>query len=216
MTWPHERTPAVRHGRQPSREDGVRGRSRGRRRRRLTDLLPVALAAFAFVAVWQLVVWVGDYPTFILPGPALVGERFVRAWLEGTMTTHFLTTLAEVALGLLVGGITGLVIGIVLARSRLAARLLSPYLVAAQATPSSRLAPLIALWLGTGLASRVLICALICFFPMAVSTLVGVRSVDARLLELARSLRATRWQALVHIEVPSALPRILGGLRAWE
>ena len=85
--------------------------------------------------------------------------------------------------------------------------------MAAQATPILALAPLIALWLGPGLASRVLICALICFFPMAVSTLVGVRSVDGRLLELARSLRATRWQTLVHIEVPSALPQILGGLR---
>ena len=197
---------------QPGTE-GVRTRSHAQSRRSLTDLLPIALAAIAFVAVWQLVVWVGDYPTFILPGPGVVGERFVRAWLEGTMTTHFLTTLSEVALGLLVGGISGLVIGIVLARSRLAARLLSPYLVAAQATPILALAPLIALWLGTGLASRVLICALICFFPMAVSTLVGVRSVDGRLLELARSLRATRWQALVHIEVPSALPQILGGLR---
>ena len=129
------------------------------------------------------------------------------------MAPHLATTLAEVALGLLVGGVAGLVIGILLARSRLAARLLSPYLVAAQATPILALAPLIALWFGTGLASRVLICALICFFPIAVSTLVGVRSVDGRLLELARSLRATRWQALRHIEVPSALPQILGGLR---
>jgi NitT/TauT family transport system permease protein len=118
-----------------------------------------------------------------------------------------------VVLGLLVGGITGLLIGFLLARSRLVARLLSPYLVAAQATPILALAPLIALWFGTGLASRVLICALICFFPIAVSTLVGIRSVDQRLLELARSLRATRWQALRHIEVPAALPQIFGGLR---
>ena len=206
------RQPSVTVVSQPGTE-GLRTRSRARGRRRLTDLLPVALAAIVFVAVWQLVVWVGDYPPFILPGPVVVGERFVRAWLEGTMTPHFLATLAEVALGLLVGAVSGLVIGIVLARSRLAARLLSPYLVAAQATPILALAPLIALWLGTGLASRVLICALICFFPMAVSTMVGIRSVDGRLLELARSLRATRWQALVHIEVPSALPQILGGLR---
>ena len=184
-----------------------------RRRSRLAEALPVVLAALVFVAAWQAVVWVGDYPPFILPGPLLVGQRFVEAWLEGTLTPHLLTTLAEVALGLLVGGLAGLLIGIGLARSRLAARLLSPYLVAAQATPILALAPLIALWFGTGLASRVLISALICFFPIAVSTLVGVRTVDARLLELARALRATRWQALRHIEVPSALPQILGGFR---
>jgi NitT/TauT family transport system permease protein len=90
---------------------------------------------------------------------------------------------------------------------------LSPYIVAAQATPILAIAPLIALWFGTGLTSRVLICALICFFPIAVGTMVGIRSVDPKLLELARSLRATRWQSLIRIEVPSALPQIMGGLR---
>jgi NitT/TauT family transport system permease protein len=175
--------------------------------------IPVVLAAVLFIVVWQAAVWLGDYPTFILPGPLLVAERFGRAWLEGTMTPHFATTVAEVAFGLLVGGAAGLLIGVALARSRLFARLLSPYLVAAQATPILALAPLIALWFGTGLASRILICALICFFPIAVSTLVGVRSVDGRLLELARSLRASRSQVLRHIELPSALPQILGGFR---
>ena len=81
-----------------------------------------------------------------------------------------------------------------LARSALAERLLSPYLVAAQATPILALAPLLALWFGAGLQSQGAICALIVFFPMAVATMVGIRSVDARLLELGRSLRATRWQ----------------------
>lgn len=91
--------------------------------------------------------------------------------------------------------------------------MLSPYIVAAQATPILALAPLIALWFGTGLGSRVLICALICFFPIAVGTMVGIRSVDPKLIELGRSLRATRRQRLTRIEVPSALPQILGSLR---
>ena len=91
--------------------------------------------------------------------------------------------------------------------------MLSPYIVAAQATPILALAPLIALWFGTGLGSRALIAALICFFPIAIGTMVGIRSVDPRLIELGRSLRATRWQLLSRIEVPSALPQIMGGLR---
>jgi NitT/TauT family transport system permease protein len=177
------------------------------------ELVPIVLAAVVFIGAWQLVVWIGDYPRFILPGPFVVGERFVGAWVEGTIWPHVVTTFSEVALGLLVGGVAGVVIGIVLARSGLAARVLSPYLVAAQATPILALAPLVALWFGTGLGSRVLICALICFFPIAVSTLVGVRSVDGRLIELARSLRASPWQTLTRVEVPSALPSILGGLR---
>jgi NitT/TauT family transport system permease protein len=106
-----------------------------------------------------------------------------------------------------------MVTGVLLARSRLAARMLSPYIVAAQATPILALAPLIALWFGTGLGSRVLICALICYFPIAVGTMVGIRSVDPRLIELGRSLRATRRQRLARIEVPSALPQILGSFR---
>jgi len=182
-------------------------------RRLLHDIVPVVAAASIFIIAWQLVVLVGDYPHFILPGPLVVAQRFVGGWTEGTIGPHFTTTLSEVLLGLAVGGLAGLLTGILLARSRLAARMLSPYIVAAQATPILALAPLIALWFGTGLASRLLICALICYFPIAVGTMVGIRSVDPRLIEMGRSLRATRWQILSRIEVPSALPQILGGLR---
>ena len=95
----------------------------------------------------------------------------------------------------------------------LVGRLLSPYLVAAQATPILALAPLLALWFGAGLLSKVVICSLIVFFPVAVATMVGIRSVDAGLLELARSLRATRRQVVATLEIPAALPSILGGMR---
>jgi NitT/TauT family transport system permease protein len=182
-------------------------------RRLWHELLPVAAAALAFVVVWQALVMAGDYPTFILPGPFVVAERFVSGWASGLIWPHFLTTLGEVLLGLAAGAAAGVVTGVLLARSRLAARMLSPYIVAAQATPILALAPLIALWFGTELGSRVLICALICYFPIAVATMVGIRSVDPRLVELGRSFRATRRQRLLNIEVPSALPQIMGGLR---
>jgi len=170
-------------------------------------------AAAVFLALWKLVVMVGDYPPFILPAPEVVGARFVRAWTEGVMTPHAVTTLSEILLGFGAGASIALLVGYLLARSRLAERLLSPYLVAAQATPILALAPLIALWFGSGLTGKVLICALIVFFPVAVSTMVGIRSVDRNLLELGRSLRATRWQVVTKLEVPAALPQILGGMR---
>ncbi len=186
----------------------------GPRWRRIAhDVAPVAGAALLFVLLWQAIVVIGDYPPYILPGPAVVAERFVSGWTDGIIGPHFWTTLAEVLLGLTVGGVAGVLTGILLARSRLAARMLSPYIVAAQATPILALAPLIALWFGTGLGSRVLICALICFFPIAVGTMVGIRSVDPKLIELGRSFRASRRQRLARIEVPSALPQILGSLR---
>lgn len=174
---------------------------------------PVVVSLAVFVVAWQAIVVVGDYPPFILPGPGTVLASFVRAWTDGTMWPHFATTLVEVLLGFAIGSATAVLVGILLARSRLAERLLSPYLVAAQATPILALAPLIALWFGTGLVSKLVICSLIVFFPVAVATMVGIRSVDRRLLEMARSFRATRLQMVTRLEIPAALPAILGGMR---
>jgi NitT/TauT family transport system permease protein len=166
-----------------------------------------------FVVAWKIVVLVGGYPPFILPSPELVGQRFVRAWADGIIEPHALATLVEIGLGFAVGAGTGLLVGYALARSTLVERIISPYVVAAQATPILALAPLLALWFGPGLFSKVVICGLIVFFPIAVSTMVGVRSVDRGLLELARSFRATRRQVLTTLEIPGALPSIFGGLR---
>jgi NitT/TauT family transport system permease protein len=166
-----------------------------------------------FLLAWQAIVFIGRYPPFILPGPLTVAQRFVRAWSDGTMWPHFSTTLVEVLLGFAIGATLALVIGVLLARSRLAERLLSPYLVAAQATPILALAPLIVLWFGNGLPSKLVITTLIVFFPVAVATMVGIRSVDPRLLEMARSFRATSGQVIRRVEIPAALPAILGGMR---
>ena len=182
-------------------------------KRRAGLVLPVVASLVVFVLAWQLIVFVTGYPSFILPGPYTVAERFIRAWSDGMMWPHTQTTLVEVLLGFAIGASIGLVTGIGLARSRLAERLLSPYLVAAQATPILALAPLIVLWFGSGLPSKLVICTLIVFFPVAVATMVGIRSVDPRLLEMARSFRATEWQTITRVEVPAALPAILGGLR---
>ena len=175
--------------------------------------LPVVAAFAFFVVAWKAIVLVGGLPPYILPPPETVGARFVTAWLEGTVWPHFVTTMIEVVLGFVVGAGLGLVVGYGLARSALFERLASPYLVAAQAIPILVLAPLLVLWFGNGLASKVVICALIVFFPVAIATMVGIRSVDARILELGRSLRATRRQVLTTLEIPAALPNIFGGMR---
>ncbi|MEJ7749303.1 MAG: ABC transporter permease [Candidatus Limnocylindrales bacterium] len=176
-------------------------------------LLSVAGTLVVVVLLWQLVVLIGGYPPFILPAPAVVAGRLISAWAQGTIQPHLGATLVEVGLGFGVGATLALATGYALARSRLVERLLSPYLVAAQATPILALAPLLALWFGTGLLSKVVICSLIVFFPVAVATMVGIRSVDGRLLELGRSLRASRRQVLTTLEIPAALPSILGGMR---
>jgi NitT/TauT family transport system permease protein len=176
-------------------------------------IVPVAAALVVGVLAWKLIVVVSGLPPFVLPPPESVGARLVKAVSEGTLQPHLGATLVEIVLGFAVGAGLALVAGYALARSPLVERFLSPYLVAAQATPILALAPLVALWFGPGLEGKVVICALIVFFPVAVATMVGVRSVDAGLLELGRSLRATRWQVLTTLEVPAALPIVLGGMR---
>lgn len=184
-----------------------------RARRLFATAWPIVASLAVFLLAWQAIVVIGSYPPFILPGPLTVAQRFGKAWTDGTMWPHFSTTLVEVLLGFALGASLALVTGVLLARSRLAEKLLSPYLVAAQATPVLALAPLIALWFGSGLLSKLVITSLIVFFPIAVATMVGLRSVDPRLLEMARSFRATPSQVVRRVEIPAALPAILGGMR---
>ncbi len=186
----------------------------GRRRRLVRERVLPPLAAFVvFIVAWQAVVVIADYPPFILPGPFVVAERFVEAVVDGTFRPHLVTTLGEILVGFAVGVAAALPTGYVLARSRLANRVLSPYLVGAQAVPILALAPLIALWFGNGLLSRSVIVALVVFFPVAISTMIAVRGVDRRLLEMARTYRVTRRQRIRLVEIPAALPGIVGGLR---
>jgi len=183
------------------------------RRETVRALAPVLAALAVFLAAWQVAVLVGGLQPSILPSPRHVAERFVEAFAEGTIQPHLGTTLSEIAWGFGIGAALALVVGYVMARSPLAEQLVSPYIVAAQAVPILALAPLLTIWFGPGLVSKVVICALIVFFPIAVATMVGIRSVDVRLLELGRSLRATRRQVLWTIEIPAALPSIFGGVR---
>ena len=195
------------------RDAGIPHEPSSRARRAVRAVGPVVLSLAVFVLAWQLVVYVSGFKSFILPGPYTVAERFVRAWADGTMWPHVQQTLVEVLLGFVLGATIAVAAGVLLARSRLAERLLSPYLVAAQATPVLALAPLIVLWFGNGLASKLVITTLIVFFPVAIATMVGIRGVDRRLLEMAHSFRATDWQVIRRVEIPAALPSILGGMR---
>jgi len=173
----------------------------------------IVLSAAAFVAVWRLVVVIGGYPEYILPAPEVVAARAVEAIQNGTLQPHLAATLEESVIGFTVGALMAVAIGILLAKSLTAERVLSPYLVAAQAIPILALAPLIDIWFGGGLTARVVICALIVFFPIAIATMVGIRSTDPLLVEMARAYGARPAQVTRLLELPSALPVLFGGLR---
>ena len=162
---------------------------------------------------WYLVTRYSGLPNFILPSPLSVWARFLKALQDGSLVYHTGITLVEITLGLLVGTIFATIVGYVLAKSRSLERVLSPYIVASQAIPIVAIAPLLVIWLGDGILSKVVICALIVFFPVLVNTIVGVRAVPPPLYDLMNSLHASRSQILRKVEVPASLPVFLGGLR---
>jgi NitT/TauT family transport system permease protein len=174
-------------------------------------LLPSALVLF--LCLWQLVVRIGSYPTFILPAPALVFRKFVLASTDGTLLHHTWATVREVFLGLALGLTVASTLGYIFAKSKPLERLLSPYIVASQSIPIVALAPLLVIWFGFGLLSKVIVCALTVFFPVLINTIVGLRSVDENLVDLMRSYGATRRQMFTMLEIPAALPVLLGGLK---
>jgi NitT/TauT family transport system permease protein len=181
--------------------------------RQRQELLLVPLALLAFVGLWALVVRLGHYPPFVLPAPRLVWNRFMGVATDGTLWYHTSVTLVEILAGLALGLTVATLLGYLLAKSPPVERLLSPYIVASQAVPIVALAPLLIIWFGFGLLSKVLVCALTIFFPVLINTIVGLRSVETDIVDVMRSMEANRWQIFRYLEAPAALPVIFGGLR---
>ena len=175
------------------------------------------LVSFAIlIAAWQALVWGTGVEFFILPGPWLVLHALI-ANLE-LVGRHAAITLLEIVLGLLCGCGLGMVSAISLSWFPKVRRWLLPLLVVAQAIPVFALAPVLVLWLGYGLASKVMMASLIIFFPVTTAFLDGLRRTEPGWLDLARTMTAGqvgsgRWAALRHIRIPAALPALASGLR---
>ncbi len=186
---------------------------RGRPRRVEPGALLIPLTLLAGLLAWTAASTWGTLPAYLLPSPGSVSAKFIAILLDGTLLRHTWVTLTEVLLGLGLGLSVATALGYLVAKSRAAERLLAPYIVASQSIPIIAIAPLLVIWFGPGRLSKVLICALIVFFPVLVNTVVGVRSVPEDLRDLMRSLRATRWQIFTRLEVPAAMPVLMGGLK---
>ena len=175
-------------------------------------VLPLIVFAI-FLLTWEALVRLGDYPAFLLPTPERVALKFVTVLQDGTLIRNTFVTLIEVLGGLALGAVLATALGYLLAKSVTLDRALSPYLVASQAVPIIAIAPLLVIWFGSGLISKVLISALIVFFPILINTIAGVRGVPSELHDLMRSLNARRWQTFAKLEVPAAMPVLLAGLK---
>ena len=181
--------------------------------KRMGSTLAMLLVLGLTVLLWDALVRWQELPPFILPSPVLVAQKFWTVLVDGTLLRHAQITLIEIAAGLLIGLSTAFGLGYVLGKHPRLEHIASPYIVASQSVPIVAIAPLLIIWLGSGLWSKIIVTALISFFPMLVSTIIGIRTVDPDLHDLMRSLRASRSQLFWKLEAPAALPVLLGGLK---
>lgn len=175
---------------------------------RLRDALVAVVVA---LSLWQAIVWMSGVPPFILPGPWRVAVTLADN--IGLIADHALVTIAEVLIGLVFGALLGAATALHLMVSPAARRIALPIMVFSQAVPVFALAPLLTLWLGYGMASKIAMALLIIYFPVVSTFYDGLRRTDPGLLDLARTMGATPTRTLLHIRLPAGLPAFGSGLR---
>jgi NitT/TauT family transport system permease protein len=180
---------------------------------RLAGNLLLSLTTFAiFVMGWEAAVRGFGISKIVLPPPSAVAVAFWQSLWEGELHWHFAVTLYEILAGFLVGSIGGLLLGFVIALSPLMERVFYPYVVAFQTVPKVAIAPIIVIWFGYGVSSKVVITATIAFFPLLANTIMGLRAAPQDQVEMMVSYTASRWQVFRMVRLLQALPYIFVGL----
>ena len=173
-------------------------------------LLPILGLAIVLAAWWAVTTLLGIRP-IILPAPQSVLDELVQR--TDVLGKHAMVTLAESMTGFLITAVGGILIGAVIANWSVVDQTVSPWLVALNAVPKVALAPLLVVWLGFGMNSRVAMVMLMCFFPIVLAAATGLKSTPSELVELSRALEAPRWRTFVKVRFPYALPQIFVGLK---
>lgn len=177
--------------------------------------LGTILSALLFVLLmtaWHFSVALGLVPVFVLPAPLDVAAKVLHDVVDPSVQYDILYTVAEILIGFAVAAIFGIVFGAAIALVPLVDRVLSPYIVALQTIPKVAIAPLLIIWFGFGIESKIVIVALIAFFPILVNVVLGFRSTDPRQIVLMNVLDASVWQIFAKVRIPNALPFIMAGL----
>jgi NitT/TauT family transport system permease protein len=196
----------------------VKSKSRWDPRRLITrDRLLVAAVFVFVVAAWELYIKVFNVNSVFIPAPAEVWESLKHGLSQPLDSRngywlHAGYTMTEAIGGFIIGSALGIVVGVGLAESRFLDVALRPYIVAFQSLPKVAVAPLVVVWLGFGMNSKIVITALLCFFPLVINTYTGLKAVDPSRLDLMRSMAASRWQTFRKVSFPGALPYVFAGL----
>lgn len=163
------------------------------------------------VGIWEIGVRTSGIPRFLLPAPSAVGASLIENW--GLLMRHAGVTLLETLIGFTLSAVVGIVLAVVMAMWPIAGAAIFPILVASQVIPKVAIAPLMVVWIGTGVTTASLIAFVMAFFPVVVNATLGMKSVDSSSIDLLDSMRASRWQVFRFLRFPNALPHILTGLQ---
>ncbi len=177
----------------------------------VTSVLRAVATALVLIALWWFGVFLFQPAPFILPSPVRVVEALWNQF--GSLSFHAGLTLIEIVLGLIIGTVLGAGTALIMNTFSLARRYVMPVVVASQALPVFAIAPLLVLWFGLGLGSKIAMATLIIYFPIASALNDGLTRAEGNLLDLARLLGASRWQTLVYFRLPAAMPSLASGLR---
>ncbi|HWW47200.1 MAG TPA: ABC transporter permease [Xanthobacteraceae bacterium] len=173
--------------------------------------LPVA-AACAILLAWELCVALMEVPPYILAPPSVIGERIVSDFRSGEVIPHLTTTLTEVVTGIVIAAILGLTLGTMIGIFPIIDKMLYPIILVIQTIPKVAVAPLMIIWFGYGMSSKIVTAALLAFFPVLVNVVVGIKTVDPRRITLMRMLCATPLQTYFKVRLPNMLTYLFAGL----
>jgi len=191
--------------------------SRGRKRSRWilasgSDNLISLIGFLLLVCAWELAVYLFEIPDYILPAPSAIAKSLYNGFASGIFITNLMVTAIQTLAGFFLAAILGTALGAVVAQFDIVERVVYPWLVALQALPKIAIAPLIIIWAGYGITSKIIIVALVAIFPVLVNTIMGLKSCDQGKLDLMRALGAGRWETFRSVRLPNALPFIFAGL----
>jgi NitT/TauT family transport system permease protein len=177
-----------------------------------SDYVVSVVAFVLLLAVWEASVRILQVPDFILPAPTAIGTSLYYGLKSGLFVHHFFVTAFQTLAGFFLAALCGIGLGALIAQFRIVERTIYPWLVALQTLPKIAIAPLIIVWAGYGIESKIVIVALVALFPILVNTIVGLKSCDQGKLDLMRSLGATGWETFRLVRLPNALPFVFAGL----
>jgi NitT/TauT family transport system permease protein len=181
-------------------------------RHAVSNRLLVAGFGIALFAIWEFACRGFGISELLLPAPSKILLALINGFRSGLFTAGLIATLSEIILGFVLAATAAFICGILISQVRIAEVMLYPYIVALQTLPKVAIAPFILIWVGFGIESKVVIAAMVAFFPILVNTIVGLKSAPPEKIELMRSLSASSWKIFWYIQLPEALPYIFAGL----